>query len=241
MLIFQTIFILFAIAAFLTIFGDGRKIAHRTGVDVLQDGANDSAFQQWGSFVGRINTCDPADLNRQSGKRPGVPKYNKSAMRWYRLAADQGDARNHYRLGDMHAYGDGVVSDQMIAKNWYRHARKQSDEDADIDHDILETEKFTIGLDCYQDGKFEIAFGEWEILARHGFSFNNARSQFRLGEMYKNGQGVKEDFVAAFMWYDIAASRGVEEAENSRDLLARRMTATQLQTARKLAREFASE
>jgi uncharacterized protein len=241
MLIFQTIVILFAIAAFLTISGDDRKVALQTDTDVLQDEDIETAFRERESFAEPINTCDPVDLSRQTDKGPGVPKYNKSAMKWYRLAAEQGNARNHYRLGDRYAYGDGVASDQVIAKNWYRRARNQSDEDADIDHDILETEKFTIGLDCYQDGKFKIAFGEWEILARHGFSFNNGRSQFRLGEMYKNGQGVKEDLVASFMWYDIAASQGVEEAGDYRDMLAKQMSPSQLQTARKRAREFLPE
>ena len=192
MLIFQTIVILFAIAAFLTISGDGQRDILQADVDVIQAEETETAFRERESFAEPINTCDPVDLSRQSGKGPGVPKYNKSAMKWYRLAAEQGNARNHYLLGDRYAYGDGVPPDQAIAKNSYRRARIQSDEDADTDHDILETEKFTIGLDCFQDGKFEIAFGEWEILARHGFSFNNGRSQFRLGEMYKNGQGVKE-------------------------------------------------
>jgi uncharacterized protein len=239
--IFQTIVILFAIAAFLTISGDGRRVTLQEDLNVLQDEANATALRGRQSIEERIDTCDQVDLSKQSGKRPGVPRYNKSAMKWHRLAAEQGSAKNHYRLGDMFAYGEGVPPDQVIAKIWYQRARKQSDEDADIDHDILETEKFTIGLDCYQDGKFEIAFGEWNILARHGFSFNSARSQLRLGEMYKNGQGVKQDLVDAYIWYDIAASRGVEEAENSRDLLSKQMTPSQLQIARKRAREIVLE
>jgi uncharacterized protein len=239
--IFQAIVILIAIATFLTISRDGRRVALQSGVNILHDEANATAIRGQQSFQGRIGTCDQVDLSKQSGKGPGVPRYNKTAMKWRRLTAEQDNARSHYRLGDMYAYGKGVPPDQIIAKYWYRHARKQSDEDADTEHDIYETEKFTIGLDCYQGGEFESAFGDWEILARHGFSFNNARSQYRLGEMYKNGRGVTQDFVAAFMWYDIAASRSIQEAANNRDLLAERITPSQLQTALKRAHEFAAE
>ena len=39
-------------------------------------------------------------------------------MRWYRLAADQGDAKAQYNLGVMYALGEGVPEDNLLAYMW---------------------------------------------------------------------------------------------------------------------------
>ena len=39
----------------------------------------------------------------------GVPEDDAEAVRWYRLAADQGDADAQYNLGVMYANGEGVA------------------------------------------------------------------------------------------------------------------------------------
>eukprot|EP00729_Bicosta_minor_P020795 gene20795-biopygen13417 len=40
----------------------------------------------------------------------------------------------------------------------------------------------------------------------------NAAAQFNLGHMYRNGQGVEQDFSKALKWLQLAAAQGVEEA-----------------------------
>jgi TPR repeat protein len=75
--------------------------------------------------------------------------------------------------------------------------------------------------------------------------------------MYEKGQGVLQDFVTAYMWYNLAAagfsrlhslsdekiSRGVfsqfmERAISARDALARHMTPAQLAEGQRLAKEW---
>ena len=58
-----------------------------------------------------------------------------------------------------------------------------------------------------------------------------------LGGMYYNGEGVIRDNVFAYMWFDIAASRGNTDAQEIRDLVAKKMTTEQIAEAQKLARE----
>jgi hypothetical protein len=41
------------------------------------------------------------------------------AAAWYRLAAEQGDARAQYNLGSMYEGGKGVIWDAVIAHMWY--------------------------------------------------------------------------------------------------------------------------
>ena len=48
----------------------------------------------------------------------GVPQDYKEAVKWYRLAAEQGMlAQNN--LGVMYEYGNGVLQDNTMAHMWY--------------------------------------------------------------------------------------------------------------------------
>jgi TPR repeat protein len=55
----------------------------------------------------------------------GVPKDNKTAVKWYTLAAEQGDADAQYNLGVMYENGQGVPQDYKTAVKWYRLAAAQ--------------------------------------------------------------------------------------------------------------------
>jgi TPR repeat protein len=48
----------------------------------------------------------------------GVPKDDAQAVKWYRLAADQGDASAQTSLGAMYANGIGVPRDDVLAYMW---------------------------------------------------------------------------------------------------------------------------
>jgi len=46
-------------------------------------------------------------------------------VKWYRKAADQGDAGGQSNLGFMYAEGRGVAKDEAEAVKWYRKAAEQ--------------------------------------------------------------------------------------------------------------------
>ena len=48
----------------------------------------------------------------------GVPQNYAEAVKWYRKAADQGDARAQFNLGIMYAKGEGVPQDYVQAHKW---------------------------------------------------------------------------------------------------------------------------
>lgn len=50
-------------------------------------------------------------------------------MKWYRLAAEQGNADAQDHLGDMYADGRGVPQDNVLAYMWFNlaHADKRRD------------------------------------------------------------------------------------------------------------------
>ena len=55
----------------------------------------------------------------------GVPQDYAEAVKWYRLAADQGKAKAQYNLGNMYDNGQGVPQDYAEAVKWWRLAADQ--------------------------------------------------------------------------------------------------------------------
>jgi uncharacterized protein len=71
--------------------------------------------------------------------------------------------------------------------------------------------------------------------ADHG----NPIGQHSLGNMYVNGHGVPQDYVLAHMWFNLAAATGgIDSAAADRDMVAAKMTPSQIAEAQKLAREW---
>ena len=80
-----------------------------------------------------------------------------------------------------------------------------------------------------------------QLLCGNGHLLRNkghAKAQYNLGLMYAKGKGVLQDYVRAHMWYNIAAMSGESKnASKNRDIVAKRMTPSQLEKAQDLARE----
>ena len=64
----------------------------------------------------------------------GVPQDDAEAVRWYRLAADQGYAPAQANLGVMYERGQGVGEDKVEAHMWLNLAAAQS---SDENHDAF--------------------------------------------------------------------------------------------------------
>ena len=55
--------------------------------------------------------------------------------------------------------------------------------------------------------------------------------------MYDKGYGVKQDNVRAYIWYDIAVSLGYNDAKDDRDMVAKKLTPSQIERLVRLARK----
>lgn len=96
--------------------------------------------------------------------------------------------------------------------------------------------QFRLGF-MYHKGKgvlkdYSIATKWYKLAAEQG----DAQAQFYLGVMYHMGAGVLQDNLYAHMWLDIAASLGNENASETKAVIAKRMTPTDISKARQLAR-----
>jgi TPR repeat protein len=77
-------------------------------------------------------------------------------------------------------------------------------------------------------------FAETLRLAQEG----NAAAQYNLGLMYDNGEGVPEDDVTAYAWFNVAAVSGDENAISARSIIEKQMTPSQISEAQKLSTEI---
>ena len=69
-------------------------------------------------------------LGGMYGKGQGVVQDDKEAVRWYRLAADQGDAIAQSKLGLRYKYGVGVPQNLIEAHKWFNLSGSNGEEGA---------------------------------------------------------------------------------------------------------------
>ena len=67
----------------------------------------------------------------------GVPQDYAEALKWYRLAAAQGDAEAQLNLGVMYAHGHGVPQDYAEALKWFRLAAAQGHAEAQYNLGVM--------------------------------------------------------------------------------------------------------
>ena len=66
------------------------------------------------------------------GKGQGVSQDYNEAVKWIRLAAEQGNAIAQSRVGVAYATGQGVAQDESEAVKWFRLAAEQGHAEARI-------------------------------------------------------------------------------------------------------------
>ena len=71
------------------------------------------------------------------------------------------------------------------------------------------SQDFQKGVDAYDTGDYSLALDEFTPLAEQG----DASAQYNLGEMYRRGDGVPQDFATAMKWYTLAAEQGFAFAQ----------------------------
>lgn len=167
-----------------------------------------------------------------AGYEEGLAAYKRgdyaTALREFRPSATKGHEVAQFYLGLMYYAGQGVTRDYKEALRWSRKA-------AGKEHPLAQ---FMLGV-MYSRGEgvpqdYKQAAHWYRQAAEQG----EARAQYNLASMYENGQGVSQDYVRAHLWLSLAATGGGRKAVKSRDTLEKRMTPSQLEEAKRLAREW---
>lgn len=193
----------------------------------------------------------------------GVSQDYVEAVKWFRLAAAQGNVIAQYNLGVSYAYGQGVPKDYVEALRWYRLAAAQGKAIA----------QFSLGV-SYAKGQgvaqnhvealrwYQLAAAQGDVNAQINLGVmyvkgigvaqdyaealkwyqlaavqGDADAQYNLGLMYVKGQGVAQDNKHAYLWLNLGAVDGMPEKVNMRDAIAKKMTPQQIAQAQQMARD----
>ena len=168
----------------------------------------------------------------------GAPQDYGKAERWYRLAAEAGNAIAQNNLGRMYENGWGVAQDDILAYTWYSLAADQENKTAEknrnkLAHRMTQKQRAEAQNNLgrmYENGEGGAPqdYGKAERWYRLAAETGNAIAQNNLGRMYENGWGVAQDDILAYMWYSFAVDQGNEVAGKNRKKLAYHMIQKQL-------------
>ena len=148
-----------------------------------------------------ISPAQNTNITAEEAKKKGNEYYDnkiyKEAVKWYRIAADQGNANAQYNLGLMYYNGYGLTKDYVEAVKWYRKAADQGNAKAQHNLGYMYYNGIGVKKDYVEAAKW------YRKAAEQG----NAKSQHNLGYMYSNGYGVTQDYAEALKWYRKAADQ----------------------------------
>jgi len=152
-----------------------------------------------------------ADL-LERGRKAHAEKNYREEMRWFRKAADQGDAAAQINVGGLYANGWGVPQNYPEAMRWFRKAADQGNAAAQNDVGGL----FANGRGVPRDDTEAMRW--FQMAAAQGY----APAQDNIGALYENGSGVSQDYAEAMRWFRMAADRGFVVAQNKIGVLYQR-------------------
>jgi len=157
-----------------------------------------------------------------------APQNYETSAKWYKLAAEEGDAIAQVKIGIFFHHGVGVQQDYGRALKWYRLSAEQGNAEAQT----------LLGV-MYREGQgvrqhYETAAKWLKLGAKQG----NAFAQKTLGSMFFNGHGLPLDYTQAHIWWTIASTHSHSTAKSLRDMVEKKMKPAQIQNARRLAHEW---
>lgn len=144
-------------------------------------------------------------------------KDHKNALKYYLLAAEQGDHKAQYKAGWLYQWGEKMRRDAVKAMYWYKKAAAQGNV-----HAYYQISKLYGGN---QKGNRDIPYDphlafQWcEKAATNGLGI----AQKILGYFYEFGKGTKVDYHKALYWYEQGASQGYKMNERSLAILKKKI------------------
>ena len=128
----------------------------------------------------------------------GVPKNQIEAVKWYRQAAEQGDANAQHNLGNQYESGNGVPLNYADAVDWYRKAADRGHPMAQANLGVM----YEAGHGVKQDF---VQAQLWFILSAAGFPASEAKNR---GLVIKN----RDQLAARMTTEDVAEARRLARA-----------------------------
>ena len=127
-------------------------------------------------------------------------------------------------------YGQGMAQDYKAALKWYMKAAEQGYASAQNNIGAMYDKAHGVTQDYGLAAKWYLA------AVKQG----EAVAQYNIGNLYYNGFGVLQDYKKAHMWLNIAASHGIDNASENRNVVESKMSISQIETAQEMAKRCVS-
>lgn len=151
------------------------------------------------------------------------------AAKWLKQAAEQQDAESQYWLGALYATGKGVKTDSDNMFKYYQQSAQNGYAPAQMAVGyLLETGTAKIPRNDAEAVKW------YQKAAEQG----DAGALYNLGLKYAKGEGVAQDYVLAYVCFNLASAAGNAQAAVMRNAAAALLSPNQLGEAQRLAREW---
>lgn len=151
-----------------------------------------------GSILLLSKDSDPSQELLEKARRYNNKGNYTEAVKYYKLAAEQGNAEAQGALGYKYHVGEGVTHNYKEAVKWYKLAAEQGYADA----------QYSLGLMYYKGHGVEQNYNEamkwYKLAAEQGLAI----AQNDLGTMYGEGEGVEQNYKEAIKWYKLAVKQG---------------------------------
>jgi uncharacterized protein len=134
----------------------------------------------------------------------GLQQDYAAALKWHRLAAEQGNVFSQNALGNIYFYGLGSNKNAAEALKWFKLSAEQGNADGQNSAGWIYARGIGVDQDYAQSLKW------FRLAANQGNQF----AQGNLADLYLNGFGVEKNFVEALKWYRLAADQGNAPAQN---------------------------
>lgn len=182
-----------------------------------------------------------------------------------RKSAEQGVASAQYNLGLSYQYGWGVAQNEIAAVAWFQKAAAQNESAANFwvgraremglglpRSEELAVSSYRKGADL-GDAAAQFALGAMYSAGRGGLPASAAEmlhwtalaadqglsaAMYNLGVIYEKGLGVPADYGSAHVWFNLAAARGVVEAQEGRGRVEKLMAPNQIAEAQRRSSEW---
>jgi TPR repeat protein len=129
---------------------------------------------------------------------------NKSlAAHYYKLSADQGNARAQFNYGFMLLHGDGISMNKSLAAHYFKLSADQGIAEAQCNYGFMLSHREGISMNK------SLAAHYYKLSADQG----NARAQYHYGFMLLHGDGISMNKSLAAHYLKLSADQGIAAAQ----------------------------
>ena len=140
-----------------------------------------------------------ADLY-DNGCGDAVKKNQELALKYYKMAADNGDAFSAYKYGESLCNGKGVKVDKAKGAIYLSRAVKHR----------IPNAMMLLGNLLYKGDGVQQDYAKAMSLYKQVAVKNNPVAMWNIGIMYKKGLGVKQNYLIALQWLAAASNKGMK-------------------------------